>query len=250
MRAGTHVVIAQHPLAQVLQLGHRGWLACLDSRLACYCMNQIIQTIRHGGTAVHRLFGQFTDDALHIAAIQISGHTAYGKAVLAKAVDGKACLTDVHDLRLHSGGFLAGQLYNYRREKLLLRHIGLRTQLVKQNTFMRGMLVDENQAVLVLSNDVRLEAFADYTHTGIQRLQDLRLILDLRCADRRHNNHRFIFRLRRRRMHGRCRFCDRLCHSRTNWFLRFLLQYARRGQITRCTARTLCLWRDGHEEIL
>ena len=98
---------------------------------------------------------------------------------------------------------------------------------------MRGMLVDENQAVLVLSNNVRLEAFADYTHTGIQRLQDLRLIIDLRRADRRHNNHRFIFRLRFRRMHGRCWFCDRrlnrLCHSRTNRFLRFVLQDARRG---------------------
>lgn len=95
-------------------------------------------------------------------------------------------------------------------------------------------------AVLVLSNNVRLEAFADYTHTGIQRRAGFAVYPDLRCADRRHNNHRFIFRpvpaygtvalvlgdrrLNRRAIRGRSGSAVRPADGAVR-------------QITRCTAR-------------
>ena len=116
MRAGTDIFVCEYTVAQILQFGQRRGASGLDGGLACYGMNEVVQTIRHGGAAVHQLFGQLADNALHVAAVQICRNAAHSEAVFAEWVDCEARLTDLLDLRLNGSGFLPCQLNDDGRQ--------------------------------------------------------------------------------------------------------------------------------------
>ena len=170
MRAGSHVIVRKHTVTQTLQLQHRCCSACFDRRLACNRMNEVIQAVRYCCAAVHCFLGQLADNALDVAAVQIRRYAAYSKAVLAKRVDRKSGFANILQLRLYCCRLLAGQFDHDRRQKLLLRHFCLSTELIEQNSLVSRMFVDEQQTVFILRYDVGAEALADDARAVINRL--------------------------------------------------------------------------------
>ena len=137
--------------------------ALMAARQAMECSTHSVFS-RSIAAAVRQLCGQLHKHILDIVHRHIGGHGTDNHGRTAKILGLNARIGQQIEILQHSLLFCSGQVDLHRHKQHLRRHIAVVPgKLLKQNTLVRGVLVDQAKLAAAFRNDVGLEHLADKT---------------------------------------------------------------------------------------